>query len=125
MSGTDTGFDPGHVAQDMLAALSGVLRQDIQEQVSFAARQSKALAMQAAWIADETAMGKLSADDRDWYLNDLANLSANFARTLAALTLLTAEKAWNAIVGVLWTAINGAVGAALGGIKLPLPTFAG
>lgn len=119
MSGSK--FDPSQIVEDMLAALSGVLKEDIKNHVDFAERQSKALAMQAAWIAQETANRDLSDDDRDWFLKDLARQSENFAHTLAALTVLTVEKAWNAIVDVLWTAINGAVSAAIPGIKLPVP----
>lgn len=119
------GFDPDQVVKSILAALSGVLTEDIKNHVEFAERQSKALAMQAAWIAEETATGTLSAEDRDWFLKDLARLAENFAREIAALTVPTVEKAWNAVVGVLWSAINGAVSAVLGGMRLPLPKLPG
>ena len=82
------GFDPDQVVKSILAALSGVLTEDIKNHVEFAERQSKALAMQAAWIAEETATGTLSAEDRDWFLKDLARLAENFAREIAALTVL-------------------------------------
>jgi hypothetical protein len=40
----------------------------------------------------------------------------NFAKTLRGLLMVTIEKVWNAIVGVIWKAIETATG-----IALPIP----
>lgn len=113
-------FNIDQVGKDILDALNGLLEDDIGNYVEFAERQTKALAKQAAWIAEATLNGELSDDDRDWFLKNLEKLAENFARTVIALTILTLEKAWNAIVGTLWKAINGAVEATLGfAISIP------
>ncbi len=117
-------IDVDALIKDLLGALSGAINDDIKNHVEFAERQAKALAKQAAWITEGTIKGELDEEDRDWFLNDLATLAANFARTVAALTILTIEKAWNAIVGAVWSAINGAVDSALG-FALPIPKVPG
>ena len=113
-------FDPDELLRNILGALTDAVHGDIRNHVQFAERQAKALAKQAAWITEAAIKGEIDADDRAWFLDDLAKLSENFARTVAALTILTIEKAWNAIVGVIWNAINGALQTALGTV-LPIP----
>lgn len=104
----------------LLDKLSDAINEDIKNHVQFADRQVKALAKQAAWIAADTMSGELDDKERDWFLDDLSELSANFARTVAGLTILTIEKAWNMIVEEIWKTINSAVTTVLG-TALPLP----
>jgi hypothetical protein len=113
-------LDAQSLVTDILNALSASVGGDIKVFVPFAERQATALAKQAEWIAEETAAGQLTEDDRAWFLNDLATLSKNFAQVIAGLTALTIEKAWNAIVGAVWAAINAAVKSTIG-IALPIP----
>ena len=113
-------IDVNGLVKDLLGTLSEAVNGDIELHVKFADRQAKVLAKQAAWIAEGTVNGELVDEERDWFLSNLGELSANFARTVASLTILTIEKAWNAIVGEIWKAINGAVNTALG-FTLPIP----
>jgi hypothetical protein len=113
-------FDVDQLGAKIINALNESLEGDIMVFVAFADRQARGLAKQAAWIAEATLNGELTAEDREWFLENLKELSTNFARTVVALTLLTIEKAWNAIVGTLWEAINGTISAAIG-IVLPVP----
>jgi hypothetical protein len=117
-------FDVEALGGQILKALNDSLQGDIAVFVAFSERQARGLAKQAAWIAEATLAGELTAEDREWFLGNLEELAANFARTCAALTLLTIQKAWNAIVGTLWNAINGAISAATG-IVLPVPAAPG
>ena len=112
-------FNIQEVSSSILSELSKLLADDITKHVGFARRQTLALAKQAAWIAEATAQGELDEEDRDWFLGNLARMTENFARAVVALTILTIEKAWNAVVGVLWGAIRSAAGAAIPIPKLP------
>lgn len=113
-------FDVDALGTKIIAALNQSLNGDITTFVAFAERQARNLAKQAAWIAEATLQGELNAEDRKWFLDNLEQLSTNFAHTCAALTLLTIQKAWNAIVGALWGAMNEAISAATG-VMLPVP----
>jgi hypothetical protein len=113
-------FDIGAVVNDVIDALNGILNDDVTRYVDFAHRQTTALALQASAIAQAFINGDITEDDRDWHLKNLAELSENFARAVAGLTVLTIEKAWNAIVGAIWKAITGALTAALN-VTVPIP----
>ena len=115
-------IDVNSLVKNLLGSLSEAISEDIKLHIRFADRQAKTLAKQAAWIAEGTVNGELDVEERDWFLSNLGDLSVNFARTVASLTILTIEKAWNAIVGEIWKAINGAVDTALG-FTLPIPTM--
>ena len=84
----------------------------------------KMLAQQGALIAQSRLAGTLSEDDDlfDFFVQQLKDLTPNFARSVAPMTLLTIEQAWNALVGVVWGTVNKALSAGrLAG--LPLPTL--
>ncbi len=116
-------FDPADIGTQIIAAVNNVLQADVTNYVAFAKRQADQLAQQAAWIAQGTITGEFKDEqDRDWFLQNLQTLTKNFAHTIAGLTILTIEKAWNAIVGVLWKAINGAIAGAGIPIQLPVPS---
>lgn len=87
-------------------------------------QQSKMMAQQAAWIAESSITGALKDDPemRTMFANQLADSVRSLAREVAALTILTVEKVWNAAVGVLWTAINKALSSASAGL-LALPAL--
>ena len=82
------------------------------------------MADQAAAIAQARITGSLKDDDDtfDFFTNQLKDLATNFARSVATLTLLIIEQAWNAVVKVVWGAINGAL-ASVKIADIPLPTF--
>ena len=82
------------------------------------------MAGQAAAIAQARITGSLKDDDDTFgfFTNQLKDLATNFARSVATLTLLTIEQAWNAVVKVVWCAINGVL-ASVKIAGIPLPTF--
>lgn len=115
-------FDADQLGRDIVAALRGELKGGWKKVSSFATRQARGLSAQAALIARERTIGSLRHDDQlyEFFVGNLREMTENFARTLAALTLLTIERAWNAVAGLLWGAINGALeGAGLGVLALP------
>jgi hypothetical protein len=114
-------IDVGKTANDIITALNGVLNGDIETNVPFINQQTTALANQAQLIAEQTVAGALDEQQRKFFLDHLEKHTKDLALIIAALTILTAEKAWNAIMGVLWGAINTAVSAALGGVQVALP----
>ncbi len=113
-------FDPSAIGHDIVSKVGTILGSDLTIYVSFAQQQAKLLAKQAAWIAEATISKEITAKERDYFLKDLKELSLNFVRTIVALTALTIEKIWNAIVGTLWGAMNSALDAA--GIPISIPT---
>lgn len=113
-------FDPTELGRQIIEQLNSLLDRQITLTVGFAEQQARSLAKQAAWIAEATVNGELVAEDRDWFLDNLKTMSENFVRTIVALTLLTIEQAWNAVVGTIWGAINNALDAAIGMI-VPTP----
>ncbi len=115
-------FDTEAIGKDIVDTLNGILNDDISRYVSFFKSQTLGLAKQAAWIAEATATGEIDADTRDWFIGNLQRMTEDFIRTLVGLTLLTIEKAWNAVVGILWGAINTALDAASIPIQIPVPS---
>lgn len=115
-------FDPLALIEKLLGDLQAMLQADWEKVSPYAQRQTKLLAAQAQMIVQSRLAGSLKGEDDlyDFFLEQLKRLAANFARTLAALTVLTLEKIWNKIVGTLWGAINDTLkGAGLVGIILP------
>lgn len=85
--------------------------------------QSRMMAQQAAWIAQSSMKGDLKDDAvlRQLFLDQLADSVRQLGRDVAALTILTVEKVWNAAVNVLWGAVNQVLSTAgLGALALPV-----
>ncbi|ESY17000.1 hypothetical protein [Mesorhizobium sp. LNJC391B00] len=85
-------------------------------------QQAKMMAQQAAWIAESSITGRLKNDPplQRLFSDQLADSVRGLASDVAALTILTLEKVWNAAVKVLWGAINKALaGASMGLLALP------
>ncbi len=99
---------------ELQSAASQVINQDVTELRGFSQRQLKALAKQAELIAAGVASGDIEEDLRDFFLDSLEDMALNFAKTLRGLLMVTIEKVWNAIVGVLWNAISAATGLVIG-----------
>ncbi|MEC5383157.1 hypothetical protein VSX64_20230 [Aurantimonas sp. C2-6-R+9] len=90
--------------------------EDIRSLAGFSSTQLAMLAKQAAWIAEAQAGNELTPDLLDFFLDNLAAMARNFVKVLQGLTVIMIEKAWNAAVGVIWSAIEAAIG-----VALPLP----
>ena len=115
-------IDIGTTTGQLIGAIQSQLKSGWSTISSFVTTQSKMLATQAAWIAQDRVVGSLRNDDDlfNFFIQQLKDSIKSFAHTVAALTVLTLEKAWNAAVGVLWGAINGVLqGAGLGGLIPP------
>jgi hypothetical protein len=117
-------FDTGKLVNDIISALKGSVGDGWSAISGFAEKQAKMLANQAAMIAQARISGSLKDDDDmfEFFTNQLKDHATNFARSVATLTLLTIEQAWNAVVKVIWGAINGAL-ASVKIAGIPLPTF--
>ncbi|MBN0988626.1 hypothetical protein SAMN03080615_03479 [Amphritea atlantica] len=98
------------LVEDMKSAASQVINQDVTVLRGFSERQLKALAKQAQLIAAGVISGDIDADLQDFFLDSLEDMALNFAKTLRGLLMVTIEKVWNAVVGVLWNAIGSATG---------------
>jgi len=105
---------------DIKSAVTDVLGKDLTTYKTYSEDMVRGMAEQAKSIGLSYAAGLITADRRDSFLKDLANTAEVFAKTLVGLAMVTVEKVWNAVVGVLWKAINTAINAAL-----PLPVFPG
>ena len=100
-------------------AASNILNTDIATFKGFSERQAKTMAQQAKLVATGIATGEITAETQDFFLDGLKDMALSFANTLAGLVVVTIEKIWNAVVGVLWNAISDAAG-----IALPIPHLA-
>lgn len=99
-------------AGQILNSITGALKQELGDGYdlisSFAERQGRMLAKRAKNCATERANGYLKNDDELFAdrLQALEDDAASLAKHIAMLTALTIEKAWNAVVGILWGALR-------------------
>ena len=115
-------MDVQDVVTESISSLQQVIGDDCNRVSGFAEKQMKMLATQTAWIAESRVLGSLRDDDElfEFFTAQLERMTLNFVRSLASLTLLTVEKAWNLVAGVLWKHVNLALGAAgLGTLPVP------
>lgn len=110
-------IDVQELIAHLKAVASDVIDQDVTELRGFSERQLKALAKQAELIAKGVVTGEIDEDLRDFFLDSLEDMALNFAKTLRGLMMVTIEKVWNALVGVLLGAISGATGLNIGSIQ--------
>ncbi|MES9903502.1 MAG: hypothetical protein ABW168_12615 [Sedimenticola sp.] len=106
-------IDIEQLMSDIKTAASQVINQDVAVLRGFSERQLKALAKQTELIAKGVASGDIDEDLRDFFLDSLEDMALNFVKTLRGLLLVTIEKVWNAIIGVIWNAIGAATGLTL------------
>jgi Arc/MetJ-type ribon-helix-helix transcriptional regulator len=103
-------IDLEQLMNDMKYAASQVIKQDVTILRGFSERQLKALAKQTELIAAGILSGDIDEDLRDFFLDSLENMALNFVKTLHGLLIVTIEKVWNAIIGIIWGAISTATG---------------
>lgn len=109
-------IDLNQLVADMKAAATGVLGNDVTTIRGFSERQLKAIAQQAEFVAVGISTGQITGEMEEFFLDSLEDMALNFVKTLRGLVMVTVEKVWNAVVGVLWNAISKAAN-----IVLPLP----
>ncbi len=112
-------IDVDKLVSAMKLAASDVLKTDVTTLRGFSERQVKAIAQQAAFVELGIRTGQITDETKDFFLDGLEDMALNFAKTLRGLLMVTIEKVWNAVVGVLWTAIRESIP----GIVLPIPTI--
>ncbi len=106
-------IDTAALVNDIKTAASNVINQDVAVLRGFSERQVEALAKQADLIAEGVLSGDIDEGLRDFFLDSLEDMALNFAKTLRGLLMVTIEKVWNAVVGVLWKSIESATGIGL------------
>ncbi|WP_138472189.1 hypothetical protein [Poseidonocella sp. HB161398] len=107
---------------DIINAVTNIVGSDWSKISTFAKKQIKMLAKQAEMIATSRITGSLRDDDENFvfFMGQLEKHTRNFARAVAAMTIVTLERAWNAVANLIWGAVNTALqGANLGQIALP------
>ena len=98
---------------DMKTAATQVLKTDVSTLRGFEERQMKAIAQQAAFVEAGILSGQITEETRDFFLDGLEEMTLNFVKTLRGLLMGTIEKVWNAVVGVIWKAIEASTGIVL------------
>ena len=106
---------PGELVSSMLTAADGVLKKDVSKIAGFSKNQLLRIEKLAIDLAEMIAEGEFDDDPQgqETYLGILQDLITNFTKTLVGLNKITIEKMWNAIVKVIWNALDKATGLAL------------
>jgi hypothetical protein len=112
-------IDVKDLADDITRAASDVIETDVRMIRTFSERQVEALAQQAAFVAEGIVSGTITDSTSEFFLDELEHMAESFAKTLVRMNSVLIEKVWNAVVGVIWQAIERAAG-----IALPLPMLA-
>ncbi len=116
-------LDVNQLFTDITTAATAVVNQDIATVQGFSERQVQAISQQAALVSSGIVSGQITDATREFFLDSLEHMIQNFLATLRGLLTIALEKLWNAVVGVVWNAINGAISAATG-LVLPVPVKA-
>ena len=97
---------------DLKDAIKKIINTDVENVRGFSERQLSAIARQSSLVAKCIAEGEIREDEKDFFLDSIEAMIKNFANTLRGLLLVTIEKVWNAMVAVVWKAIDAAIGSA-------------
>ncbi len=109
-------IDVAELMAQIKAAASQVLSKDVATLRGFSERQLKAIAQQAELLAKGIVSGGITEETRDFFLDSLEDMALNFVKTLRGLLMVTIEKVWNAVVAVLWQALENATGLRLAAV---------
>ncbi|WP_404395953.1 hypothetical protein [Pseudoalteromonas phenolica] len=108
-------IDTAQLIKDMKDAATGILNKDVTTLRGFTERQITAIAQQSELVALGIASDQITDETREFFLDSIEDMALNFAKTLRGLLMVTIEKVWNALVGVIWKAIEAATGLNLTG----------
>lgn len=108
-----TPIDPTKIFTDMISAANGAVAGDITAMGGYAEAKLQAIAKQASMIGTAYASGGIEESELPHFLDGLKDMVTSFVAVLEGLAVIAAEKAWNAMVGVLWDAIGTAAGMTL------------
>jgi predicted GTPase len=106
--------DVNALGTDILAAVRGVVDEDIPELKQFVRDQLEGIAHTTALVAKGLVNGWIDTDEeRQHWAATLKSLALEFAKTLRALVILTIERVVNAVIGVVRAVLQAAAGTAL------------
>ena len=103
-------IDPTALVTDIRNAATAVIGKDVSTVGGFASSQVQDIAQQAVFIAEGVADGSIKGDTQKYFLGQLEEMTRSFVNILAGLVAVAIEELWNAVVGVVWGAINKATG---------------
>ena len=106
-------IDTAQLMQDLKDVASNILNKDITTLRGFSERQLKAIAQQTELVTKGIISGEITEETRDFFLDSIEDMTLNFVKALRGMMLVTIEKVWNAMVGVIWKAIESATGISL------------
>ncbi|MBP6819362.1 hypothetical protein V6B08_16080 [Ferrovibrio sp. MS7] len=106
-------IDVNALVGQLTGAVNTAIGQDVTQVQGFAQAQMQALAQQGALVASGIASGQIGPDLEPFFLDSLKTMARNLVNVLKGLAAVMLEKAWNALVGALWSAIGGAIGRVL------------
>lgn len=106
-------LDINKLITDIKDVATGILNKDVSSLRGFSESQLEALAQQAVFVEAGIISGQITPATRDFFLDNLEELALNFLKIIRGLVQVTIEKIWNAIVKVIFTAIEASTGLAL------------
>lgn len=106
-------LDIGQLAKDMFNAAFPILKQDAPEIEAFARGEFQKIAQQLLTIESEVVAGQITAEQAGILVEMQKSASRVVLLTAKGLSLLTVEKALNAALAVVKTAVNTAAGIAI------------
>jgi hypothetical protein len=107
--------NPGELVSAMQSAATAIVGKDISTVEGFAKDQLLRIEKLSIRLGEMIIAGEFDGDpdgQKD-YLGIVQDLITNFTKTLQGLAIITIEKVWNALVNVVWTALDKATGLAL------------
>lgn len=110
-------IDIDKLMQDILSAVDAATGKNIEKMGGYAQSKLKAIAQQSQMVASAYASGQIDKDVMQHFLDGIQDMTTSFIQTLVGLARIEAEKAWNAMVGVIWDALGAATGGALKLVK--------
>ena len=111
-------IDLDQLIADMKTSATAILGKDVSTIRGFSERQLEAIAKQAEFVTVGIVTKQITPETQDFFLDSLEDMVLSFVKTLRGLVLVTVEKVWNAVVGVIWKAISD-----VAKINLPVPVL--
>jgi hypothetical protein len=106
-------LDIGQIGKDMFAAAFAVLKDKAPQIKNVAQTEFSKIAQTIGLIGQELAEGRISEDEAKILLDMQKSATRSVLLMAEGLSLLVAEQALNAALGVVRVAVNGALGFAL------------
>ncbi len=106
---------PGALVASMEKAASDILGKDVTTIGGFAKDQLSRIEKLSIRLSEMIINHEFDGDPtgQQDYLDIVNDLITNFTKTLQGLAVITVEKVWNAMVKVVWDALDKATGLAL------------